>query len=193
MRDREMSTASTAVSADADARSMPRVLNLGSGTKRIAGALNVDISADAAPDLVMDLGVRPWPLPRDWFQQVHAFDVLEHVPNVLAFIEELHAVCAPDASIHITVPHFSHRNAFTDPTHLHYFGLKSFDYFIEGHELGHYTRARFRKESVTAQFEPTLANKLVWRFARRFPDRWEGRWAWVFPAHFLDVHLRVVK
>ena len=172
---------------------IPKALNLGCGKKRIHGALNVDISPDAKPDRVVDLSQRPWPLPSDWFDEVHAFDVVEHMADVVGFFEELHRVCSPGASIHITVPHFSNRNAFTDPTHRHYFGLRSFDYFTTGHELDHYSTARFVKEAVTLEFEPSLTNKAVWRLARRFPDAWEGRWAWVFPAFFLDVRLRAQK
>ena len=172
---------------------LPRVLNLGCGKKPRPGALNVDISAETSPDLVLDLETRPWPLPRNWFLEVHAMDVVEHLTDVVGFFEELHAVCAPDARIYITVPHFSNRNAFTDPTHRHYFGLRSFDYFTDGHELSHYSRARFIKDSVTVQFEKTPFNKAVWRAARRFPDLWESRWAWIFPAFFMDVRLRVKK
>jgi hypothetical protein len=171
----------------------PRTLNIGCGRKRIDGALNVDISTSVAPDLILDATVRPWPLPDNWFQEVHAYDVVEHIPDVLAFFEELHRVCAHDAVIHITVPHFSSSNAFTDPTHRHYFGVKSFDYFTGEHQHDHYTSVRFRKESVDVVFEPSLLNKAVWRVAQRYTERWEGRWAWMFPAWFISARLRAVK
>src|SRR5437773_9127858 len=48
------------------------------------------------------------------------------------------------ALIHITVPHFSCSNAFTDPTHRHYFGYSSFDDFTENNDLCFYSSVRFR-------------------------------------------------
>jgi len=36
-------------------------------------------------------------------------------------------------------------------------------------------------------------NRLVFRLANRFPERYERRWAWMFPAWFLYYELEVVK
>jgi 2-polyprenyl-3-methyl-5-hydroxy-6-metoxy-1,4-benzoquinol methylase len=44
---------------------------------------------------------------------VHAYDVLEHVDDVAETLEEIHRICRPGASLHVTVPHFSSANAFT--------------------------------------------------------------------------------
>ena len=172
---------------------MARVLNLGCGRRKIRGALNVDISTAVEPDLVVDVTKKPWPLPSDWFEEVHAYDVVEHVDDVLAFFEEVHRVSKPGALIHISVPHFSCSNAFTDPTHRHYFGLESFDYLTGEHQHDHYTEVRFVKEKVDPIFSPSLFNKITWRVAKRYPQAWERRWAWVFPAWFISARLRVVK
>jgi hypothetical protein len=171
----------------------PRILNLGCGKKKLPNALNVDIVPDVEPDLVLDVQRRPWPLPSDWFREIHAYDVLEHTEDVVAFMEEAHRVAADDALLVVTVPHFSSANAFTDPTHRHYFGASSFDYFTGQQAHDHYTRVRFRKEAVEVIFHRTLANKLVHRVAKRFPLEWERRWAWMFPAWFISVRLRVDK
>src|SRR4051812_18521041 len=101
------------------------VLHLGCGRKPIAGALNVD-GADVGADLRHDLDVRPWPLPDNHFREVYAYDVVEHLRDVVATLEEIHRVCRPGARIKLTVPHYSSRNAFTDPTHRHFFGAASF-------------------------------------------------------------------
>jgi len=42
-------------------------------------------------------------------------------------------------------------------------------------------------------FAKTLFNKLVHRFANHFPQAYERRWAWIFPAWFLYFELEVVK
>ena len=42
-------------------------------------------------------------------------------------------------------------------------------------------------------FYPTLVNKLTWRIANRYPEAYERRWAWIFPAWFLSIDLEVLK
>ena len=169
------------------------VLNLGSGEKQIPGALNVDLVASTCPDIVHDLDVRPWPLPSEQFRTVYMNDVIEHLDNVVGTLEEVHRICRDGAVVQITVPHYSCANAFTDPTHRHYFGRFSFSYFTGEHQFAFYTQRRFRTRSARIIFAPTLLNKFVWRLANRWPAEYERRWAWMFPAWFLFVELEVVK
>src|SRR5215210_364103 len=102
------------------------VLNIGCGRNRMSKAVNLDISMDTNPDIVHNLNHRPWPLPANQFQFVHANDVIEHLDDTVATMEEIHRVCAPGAIVNIIVPHFSSAGAYTDPTHRHYFGAFSF-------------------------------------------------------------------
>jgi len=172
---------------------MRDILNLGCGRKMMDGAVNVDISANVGADVVHDLARVPWPLPSDTFASVHAYDVIEHLDDVVRAMEEIHRVGRPGAIVHITVPHFSSANAYRDPTHRHQFGAFSFDYFADGHELAFYSAARFRRRRVQIVFYPTVANKIVHRLANRYAQAYEQRWAWIFPAWFLSVELEVVK
>ena len=169
------------------------VLNLGCGRKLIKGAVNVDISGGVGADVVHDLANTPWPLPSDAFNEVHAYDVIEHLEDVVGAMQEIHRVCRAGARVLITVPHFSAANAFTDPTHRHQFSAFSFDYFSDGHDLAFYSDARFKRRRAQIVFYPTAANKVVHRLANRFPLRYEQRWAWVFPAWFLSFELEAVK
>src|ERR1700716_3651812 len=124
---------------------MRSVLNLGCGNKHIAGAVNVDAVASTEPDVVHDLNQRPWPLPDAQFSEVHAYDVIEHLDDVVKTMEEIHRVCRNGAVVLITVPHFSSANAFTDPTHRHYFGSRTFHYVTGEHDFSFYTQARFTR------------------------------------------------
>jgi SAM-dependent methyltransferase len=170
-----------------------RTLNLGSGRKKIEGAVNVDLVGDTSPDLVHNLNCLPWPLPSGQFDKVVARDVIEHLDNIVEIMEEIHRVCRPNAVLDLTVPHFSCSNAFTDPTHRHYFGLFSFNYFTGENEFPFYTKAKFRRVSTQLCFLPTLMNKLVMRLANRYPRQYERRWAWLFPGWFLHFELEIVK
>lgn len=176
-----------------DGRLEQKVLNLGCGRKRLAGALNLDFRPSAAADMVHDLDSIPWPLPDNQFETVVMQDSLEHLRDVVAVMEEVHRVCINGALVRIATPHFSSSNSFTDPTHLHHFGYFSFDYFTGDHEFDFYTGRRFRRRKVEIVFHPTPVNKLIWRIANRYPQGYERRWAWIFPAWFLSVELEAVK
>src|SRR5262245_34057226 len=160
------------------------ILHLGSGRKYDPAAVNVDRVAAAEPDIVHDLDVVPWPLPDCHFREVRAYDVIEHLHDVVAAMEEIHRVSVPGAVVKITVPHFSCANAFTDITHRHYFSAASFNYFTGDNEFTFYTDRKFKRRRADIVFAPTLVNKVVWRLARRWPSEYERRWAWVFPAWF---------
>jgi len=159
----------------------------------MAGALNVDMSPDVGADVVHDLSSMPWPLPSNEFREVFAHDVIEHLDHIVGAMEEIHRVCRPGALVHITVPHFSSANAYTDPTHRHQFSCFSFDYFGAGHDLAFYSRARFERRRSQIVFYPTTMNKIVHRLANRKPKSYEQRWAWMFPAWFLSVELEALK
>jgi SAM-dependent methyltransferase len=182
-----MLTAVDAVGATKD------VLNLGCGRKPNPLAVNVDITAATNPDVVHDLNERPWPFPDDQFNQVQMFDVIEHLDNLVGVMEELHRVCRHGAVIQITTPHFSSANSFTDPTHRHHFGWHTLDYFTGEHEHSYYTAVRFRTRVRSLMFHPSLLNKLIRRLANRWPETYERRWTWVFPAWFLYFELEVLK
>ncbi len=169
------------------------ILHLGSGRKYDPLAVNVDLVASVKPDLVLDLDQTPWPLPDNHFREVRAYDVIEHLDDVVAVMEEIHRVSTNGAVVRITVPHFSCANAFTDITHRHYFTAASFNYFTGDNEFAFYTDRKFRRQRAEIVFEPTWMNKVIWRLARRWPAEYERRWAWMFPAWFLSFELIVVK
>ncbi|MBI4519856.1 MAG: methyltransferase domain-containing protein, partial [Gemmatimonadetes bacterium] len=166
-------------------KTLARRLNLGCGRKPLAGAVNLDASDRVGADVVHDLDVRPWPFSDAQFDEVHAYDVIEHVADVVGTLEEIHRICRPGAVVHITVPHFSSANAFTDVTHRHWFGWRSFDTFTDANELSYYSTARFRRRTTRISFYASLLNRVAFRLANRWPERYERRWAWMVPAWFL--------
>jgi SAM-dependent methyltransferase len=171
---------------------LPTTLNLGCGRKRSPGALNVDARIEAEPDLVFDLDQRPYPLPRRYFTLVHAFDVIEHLRDVRAFMEEVHELLAPGGVIEITTPHYSCANSFTDPTHRQHLGCFSFDYFTPGHPMIFYPQARFELIERQLVFFNSPLDRLVAHFANRHLAAYERRFAWLFPAWFMIFKLRAV-
>jgi hypothetical protein len=176
-----------------DAAALSTVLNLGCGRKHLPEAINVDRTSLTNPDVVHDLDLRPWPFADNHFRRVYAYDVIEHLLDVVATMEEVHRICCDGAAVEITVPHFSSANAFTDPTHRHFFSRFSFDYFDGSHQFGFYSASRFRVVRSNVIFTTSAVNRVVSRLANRYPRVYETRWAWIFPAWFISVELQVVK
>lgn len=170
-----------------------RTLNLGCGMKKMPEAVNVDRNADAHPDVLHDLSRRPWPFEDSSFERVYALDVLEHLEDTVASMEELHRVTQPGGVVHLQVPHFSNFGAYCDPTHRRFFGYQTFKYFTGENDYGFYTRRRFVRRDVRLHFYPGRINRLVQRYANRRPDAYEARWCWVFPAGWITAELVVVK
>ena len=169
------------------------VLNLGCGQKQIEGAVNLDRVPAVRPDVVHDVDEFPWPFDENRFSEVVARDIIEHCSNVVMTMEEIHRVSKSGAVVKITTPHFSSANSFADPTHRFHFSYFSFDYFTGDHDFDFYSEKRFRRRRAQIIFHPTLVNKLIWRLANRFPQDYERRWTWLFPAWFLNFELEVVK
>lgn len=156
-------------------------------------AVNVDSVASTNPDIVHDLNIRPWPFAQDRFRAVHLYDVLEHLDNVVTTLEEIHRVSRNGAHVFITVPHFSSSNTFSDPTHQHAFGVRSLQYFTGGNEFSFYSQVRFKSVHSNIILKPSLLNKFVSRIANKWSERYEDRWAWIWPAWFIFYQLEVLK
>lgn len=96
--------------------------NMGCGSRKLAGFVNVDAYPGAEPDVVFDLETTPWPWPSGCAEEVRFIHSMEHMGAdakvFLAIIKELYRICAPDAEVVIHVPHPRHDNFVGDPTHV---------------------------------------------------------------------------
>lgn len=97
-------------------------LNLGCGSHRLDGYVNIDRETACNPDRVVDLEQLPWPFDDDCAEVVVLSHTLEHLgedrDTYLGIIKELYRICAPNAKVHIVVPHPRHDDFVTDPTHV---------------------------------------------------------------------------
>lgn len=174
-------------------RETTRVLHLGCGRQKEAGAYGVDMAADSAADLIWDLDQRPWPLPDERFDRVVLTDVLEHVDNVIGVMEEIYRVTTPGAAVHVQAPFASSHHIWTDPTHRRGFTSRSFKYFDESFSREHfqYTEARF--DVVSCEYtiiNPKWFDRLLLRLANRWKFRYERRFMYWYPAENIRFELR---
>jgi SAM-dependent methyltransferase len=115
---------------------------MGCGRDIRPGFVNADSKRLPGVDVLCDFSRRPWPFRDDSFDEVVAVHVLEHLPDTIRTMEELHRVTTAGARILIEVPHYKHSNAFRDPTHVRFFSEETFDYFGKD-DRSYYTTARF--------------------------------------------------
>ena len=77
----------------------PAKLNMGSGPRSKVGFVNADLHAMAGVDLLCNFSHFPWPFKDSVFDEVHATDVIEHLPDTVRVMEEIHRVTRPGARI----------------------------------------------------------------------------------------------
>ena len=174
----------------------PRILHIGAGKKKIAGAITLDINPRLEPDVVWDLNVFPYPFDDSAFDTVVCEHVIEHLQDVIRVMEELHRVTRGGGRVWVRVPHFSSLNFNTDPTHVHAFSSRSFDYLCVGTDLVSYdySTARFRKLVGRMDMRPlTPFNRALLRLINRNLKFYEEHLAYIIPGQELLFVLEVVK
>jgi SAM-dependent methyltransferase len=93
-------------------------LNLGSGTTKFDGFINVDDDPLTNPDFVVDLELGKLPFETDTVEEIKAHHILEHIGDgYIPLIQEIYRVCKHGALIDIIVPHHNHEVFYGDPTH----------------------------------------------------------------------------
>jgi SAM-dependent methyltransferase len=176
-----------------------KVLELGCGSSKREGAVGVDILAGSDADVIHDLDVFPYPFRDDEWDRILCFDVLEHVRDFVACVEEIWRIARPGATVEATGPFMSSVNYFSDPTHRRAFTSRTFDYFIEGAPAFRYGYGRARFQLKTCDYDRDQLplrgslHRYLLGLANRHKTRYEERFAFVFPVHKVFFELEVVK
>lgn len=104
-------------------------LNLGCGRHPLDGWINLDRVAGEGADIVAELGMESIPLATGSVDCVFASHVLEHIPDIISAMREIHRVLTPGGYLVAAVPHAGHDGAWDDPTHVRAFTASSWGYF----------------------------------------------------------------
>lgn len=163
-----------------------KVLDLGCGPKRkTEGSVGLDMRPAPHVDVVHDLNVFPYPFADDEFDAVVMSHIIEHVDRPLRVMAEVHRITRAGGSVHIITPHYSSQLSYGDMEHFHHMGYITFStlektglFAIEKHKLWFTDIYRWCG--------------LAW-LANKLPRRWEKYHAFIMPAFYVEVWLRIVK
>ncbi|AFK19289.1 methyltransferase domain-containing protein [Haloferax mediterranei ATCC 33500] len=104
--------------------------NLGCGDEYKEGWYNVDIRDSVDPDAVWDFNDYPWPFPDDAFDEVVLDNVLEHLDDHYAALQEIHRITRVGGTAKIAGPHWNSAGAWIDPTHTRPFDPRTFEHYL---------------------------------------------------------------
>lgn len=136
-----------------------KVLSLGCGRAKPAGAIGVDINPLADADVVADLARPAYPFRSGAVDEVEMTHVIEHLPDLFGVMREIHRILRPGGVARIVTPHVSDASSFQDPTHIHHLTTRSFDYFWDA-GLAYFVGGRplFRPRRIRVE------TRSLWRY-----------------------------
>ena len=178
-----------------------KILDVGCGKKKIPNSIGIDMNPDTDADVIHNLNVFPYPFADNEFNAVNCDSILEHLEDFFGVMEEIHRISYPGGRIRIKVPYYTSFDAYTDPTHKHFFTTRSFDYFREEYIYNYYTNARFAILDIhltflkLKQLGGISPYKLlgIEFLANKWIKIYEAFFAYIFPAHILSFELEVIK
>jgi SAM-dependent methyltransferase len=180
-----------------------KILDVGCGANKYEGAIGLDNNPRTAADVIHDLGSVPYPFPDNVFDLIVSRHVVEHVPDVMAFIGELHRITKNGGRIRLVTPHYTNPDWATDPTHRNHFNSYSFNTFMpERQVFDFYTEIRLRPvktyvsllslwKSLGVEFLVNIDQRFPgMRFLRKF---WEHYLSYAIRGKELHFEFEVVK
>lgn len=161
----------------------PVIVDLGCGSKKIDGAIGLDRRLEPGVDLICDFE-HELPLKTNSVEIMNMSHIMEHVRDLIPFMEEVYRVCRPGAKVRIVVPYYASRGAFRDPTHVRFITEDTFQYFEQPTDYG--VKTNFRIENIAYDMRKPFRY-----FPKYFQKRFR-RYLWNVVDN-MSVALRAVK
>ena len=128
-------------------------LDLGCGQAKQPDTIGVDMVTLSPVDIAANLWKYPLPFADDSVDNIYLNDVIEHIPNTIPFMEELHRICRDGARVYIRVVYWNTIYMPMDPTHVRAFHENTFDFFGGRKGRNYYTHARFEVVKVVKAWD----------------------------------------
>lgn len=139
-------------------------LNLGCGKDLKEEYINLDI-VDYGGNQVHDLNSFPYPFEENYFDEIYASHILEHLNNFHDSISEIYRILKPNGILIVYAPFFLNTKFFGEPDHKIPFSIRTFDNYeyIENKKLKFYEKWKLKHRTNyegKAQFE-VLEKKFI--------------------------------
>ena len=112
-----------------------KILDVGCGANKMEGAIGLDNNPRTNADVIHDLGELPYPFPDNEFDLVVSSHVVEHVPDVMGFVGEMHRITRHGGTIKMLTPHYTNPDWANDPTHRNHINSYTFNTFLDGRQV----------------------------------------------------------
>lgn len=177
------------------------VVDLGCGLKKKPGSIGIDKADLPNVDIVADIENGLAFLPDKSVDEIYCRSLLAHIVNFEYLMSEIVRVLKNNGSAHVFVPHFSNPYYYSDYTHVRFFGLYTFYYFVDTeHQLrrkvpNFYTKIRIRiiskrliLRSAFKLLNP-LKKLLCWflNLNTVFQAYYEENLCFIFPCHGIEI------
>lgn len=135
-------------------------------TPTFTNVTTLDLNPDHNPDIIHDLTSLPLPFPDDTFDEIHAYEVLEHTGAqgdykfFFAQFADFWRILKPNGQLFATVPHWQNEWAWGDPSHTRVIQPESLWFLPQPHydaEVGRTSMSDFRN-IYKADFDITYRN-----------------------------------
>lgn len=164
-------------------------LNIGCGNKRLEGYVGVDRYPCNAVDVLCDL-TKALPFASGSVEEVMMDNVIEHIPDIPALLQELVRIAQSKARVTIITPHFTSLSSWKDPTHVHHLSFFSFDHF-EKRSASHYMGSGVKVVRKKLSFGGGILGLLGRLFFTLSPEYYEKKLCFIFRASTLEIVLEV--
>lgn len=176
-----------------------RVLDVGCGINKKAGAIGVDRNLATRADVIADLDHFPYPFRDSSFDGLQAVHVIEHLSDVIRSMEEFHRLVRGGGEVLIVTPHYTDFSSFCDPTHRWHLNTGSFRYFYPGGTHGRdmwYTKVRMRQQKLDVKLLKlwrAMGFQFLVNRSRLFRQFWEHYLSFVIRGKLMEFTLEVIK
>lgn len=168
------------------------ILDIGCGRNKTPGAVGLDLAAHPGVDVVSHAG-RGLPFCDASFEQIRLRHIVEHVPDLVSLLAEVHRVARPGGLVYILTPHFTAAASYTDPTHMRHLGYFSLDY-VCGLARDDFVPLEYGFEMVRRRLLFGRSGRLgLSAWANNHPRAYEQHLAWIMPALEVEYLLRKLR
>lgn len=119
------------------------ILGAGIGWNKVKDQELLDIRQFENIDHVWDLNITPWPFKDNSIDSITAIHLIEHLDNLISFMDETHRILKPGGELYIETPIAGEDPdlEFADPTHIRCYRPHSF--------INYFTRSGIAKFGYT--------------------------------------------